>query len=290
MITITRVLVDGAFMMRRLLLAAVICGVAQGAYAADMPDDLPFLRGSQPAGLSTVRTVWQGFYIGGQASYGSADMDFKNSGKELLERLLNNIDVESQYHLSGWPLGQTTSTRNEGFGGFLGYNLQMEDVVFGVEANYTHGRFFGASSGSQGRVFSYPANYLTDGFVSSRSSMEVTDFGSLRVRAGYSFGCFLPYAFGGVAMGQANIQRNASYSLYYRYVGTQIPPLPSFSGSGSLSDNANSHFIYGYAAGLGIDMMIFDGLFLRAEWEFLRFAAPVDTIVNTVRAGVGYRF
>ena len=57
--------------MRRLLLAAVICGAVQAAHAADMPDDFPFLRGSQPASLSTVRTVWQGFYIGGQASYGS---------------------------------------------------------------------------------------------------------------------------------------------------------------------------------------------------------------------------
>src|SRR6478672_1504049 len=56
--------------MRRLLLAAVIFGAAQGAYAADMPD-LPVLRGSLPEGLSTVRTVWQGYYIGGQASYGS---------------------------------------------------------------------------------------------------------------------------------------------------------------------------------------------------------------------------
>ncbi|EAQ35796.1 hypothetical protein NB311A_05248 [Nitrobacter sp. Nb-311A] len=283
-------MVDGAFTMRRLLLAAVICGAAQGAYAADMPDDLPFLRGSQPAGLSTVRTVWQGFYIGGQASYGSADMDFKNSGKDLLERLLNNLDVEGQYHLSTWPLGGTSSNRSSGFGGFLGYNVQMEDAVFGVEANYTHGKFFGASSGSQGRSFNYPTNYLTSAFVQSNASMQITDFGSLRVRGGYSFGCFLPYAFAGVAMGRADIRRNASYSLYYQYIGTQIPPLPDLSGSSSLSDNANAHFIYGYAAGLGIDMMIFDSLFLRAEWEFLRFTAPVDTIVNTVRAGVGYRF
>jgi outer membrane immunogenic protein len=93
-----------------------------------------------------------------------------------------------------------------------------------------------------------------------------------------------------MAMGRADIHRSASYSLRYQYVGTQIPPRSNLAGAGSLSDNAYAHFIYGYAAGLGIDMMIFDGLFLRAEWEFLRFTAPVDTIVNTVRAGVGYRF
>ena len=47
-----------------------------------MPD---FLRGSFTAPVA--RTNWQGVYIGGQASYGAADMDFTNSGKDLLEKL-----------------------------------------------------------------------------------------------------------------------------------------------------------------------------------------------------------
>jgi len=29
---------------------------------------------------------------------------------------------------------------------------------------------------------------------------------------------------------------------------------------------------------------------VRAEWEYMRFTAPVDTTVNTVRAGIGYKF
>jgi outer membrane immunogenic protein len=274
--------------MRRLLLAAVIFGAAQGAYAADMPD-LPILRGSLPVGSSN-RTVWEGVYVGGQASYGSGDMDFQNSGKDLLQRLLNNIDVENQFNISSWPLGGKTSTQNSGFGGFLGYNFQSSDVVYGVELNYTHGKFFGSSSGSQGRSFAFPTDYQTSAFVSSSSSMNITDFGSLRARAGYSFGSFLPYAFAGMAMGRADIRRTASYNLHYQYVGSQVPPLPDLAGSGTLSDNANGHFIYGYAAGLGIDMMIFDNLFLRAEWEYLRFTSTVDTTINTVRAGVGYKF
>jgi outer membrane immunogenic protein len=57
-----------------------------------------------------------------------------------------------------------------------------------------------------------------------------------------------------------------------------------------LSDNADSHFVTGYAGGLGIDVMVWEGLFLRAEWEYLRFTATVDTTVNTVRVGVGYKF
>ena len=37
-------------------------------------------------------------------------------------------------------------------------------------------------------------------------------------------------------------------------------------------------------------MMLYEGLFLRAEWEYLKFAAPIDTSVSTVRGGVGYKF
>ena len=32
------------------------------------------------------------------------------------------------------------------------------------------------------------------------------------------------------------------------------------------------------------------GLFMRAEWEYLRFTAKVDTTVNTARLGLGYKF
>ena len=45
------------------------------------------------------------------------------------------------------------------------------------------------------------------------------------------------------------------------------------------------------AGGAGIDIMLYAGLFLRAEWEHLRFSAKnVETSVNTVKAGLGYKF
>ena len=52
----------------------------------------------------------------------------------------------------------------------------------------------------------------------------------------------------------------------------------------------HNHLIYGYTAGLGVDINLIGGLFLRAEWEYIRFAATVDTSINTVRAGLGYKF
>ena len=273
--------------MRRFLLVAAIVGTATVAQAADMPD---FLRGSFTAPVA--RTNWQGFYIGGQASYGAADMDFTNSGQDLLKKLLNNVDVEQQFNISSWPLQSKTSNQNSGFGGFFGYNAQWTDVVVGVELNYIHGKFFGRNEGSQSRSFFFPDEYLTTADIHSSSSMNIRDYGSLRVRGGYAFGCFLPYLFGGVALGQADINREADATIRYKYIGTQIPAKPSFVGPvpSVLTDDANAHFIYGYSGGLGVDMMLFANVFVRAEWEYMRFTAPVDTTINTVRAGVGYKF
>ena len=65
--------------MRRLLLAAVMCGAMTAANAAD----LPFLRGGFTDGLSSSSVNWQGFYVGGQAGYGSSDENFTGSNSPL---------------------------------------------------------------------------------------------------------------------------------------------------------------------------------------------------------------
>jgi opacity protein-like surface antigen len=275
--------------MRRLLMVAVMCGVVSGAQAADMPD-LPFLRGSFTDGLSKSSVNWAGGYIGGHASHGAADMDFTNSGQDLLAKLLNNIDLETQFNISKWPLLGKAHMQSSGYGGFAGYNFQFSEAVIGVELNYTHGNFFGANSGTQARSFMYPTNYMSAAAISSSASMKITDYGSLRARAAYPVDNFLPYGFVGLAMGQANINRRADAGLYYVYTGP-APALPNIGPvSYSLTDNANSHFIMGFAGGLGVDVMLYAGLFLRAEWEYLHFSGPVETNVNTVKAGLGYKF
>jgi outer membrane immunogenic protein len=41
---------------------------------------------------------------------------------------------------------------------------------------------------------------------------------------------------------------------------------------------------------VGVDMMLVSCLFLRAEWEYIRFTSAVDTDINTFRVGLGYKF
>lgn len=278
--------------MRRLLLVAMMCGAVTGASAADMPD---FLRGSYTEGLSKSSVNWAGVYLGGQAGRSVSDMNFTNSGQDLLAQLLNNVDLESQFSISKWPLLGTSHGQTTGYGGFVGYNFQWSEVLIGLELNYTHGNLFGSSAGSQTRVFSYPTDYMSTATAASSASMRITDYGSLRVRGGYAFDRYLPYAFAGIALGQANINRDASVGTYYQYIGSAVPAKPNIGPSfGTLSDNANSHFISGLAAGVGIDVQLYEGLFLRAEYEFLRFSSSNNTTVNvdvnSVHAGVGYKF
>src|SRR5687767_3176488 len=116
--------------MRRFLLVAVMCGAAAGAQAADMPD-LPILRGSFTDGLSRTTVTWSGVYVGGHVSHGAADMNFTNSGQDLLAKLLNNLDLESQFNISQWPLLGKSHMQGSGYGGFVGYNFQWSDAVIG---------------------------------------------------------------------------------------------------------------------------------------------------------------
>src|SRR6186997_2937872 len=129
--------------MRRFLLAAVMYGAASVAQAADMPD-LPFLRGSVIEGLNS-RVNWQGFYVGGQAGYGSSDAKFSGSNGSMLATLLDH-NVIQEMQVSQWNLGlRGQSTRSSAFGAFAGYNSQWDDVVVGLEVSYMHGKFRGGS-------------------------------------------------------------------------------------------------------------------------------------------------
>lgn len=264
--------------MRSLVLAAAaLAGLGHGAQAADWSAPL---RGGifeqRPRAIN-----WQGVYVGGQAGYGASDMNFTNATKSITERLLAVTTIENEMSVSQWPVLGKTSAQGSGLGGFVGYNSQWDDVVVGIEANYMHGTFGGSDSGSMGRTFTTSNGVQNDVTYTANASIKVTDVGSLRVRGAYVWNSFLPYMFVGLSAGQGNIVRSATISGTQN--GVAFQPL-------SATEVQNSHFLYGYAGGLGIDMMLMAGLFVRAEWEYLKFAAPIDTSVSTVRLGLGYKF
>jgi opacity protein-like surface antigen len=275
--------------MRRFLLVALMFGAVSGAQAADMPD-LPILRGGFVDGLTTSGANWQGFYIGGQAGYGSSDENFKGSTANMTRALLADTLIENAMQVSQWNLALgKNSARSSGYGAFAGYNWQWDDVVVGLETSYLHGTFGGSTSATEARS---SLTALSDGLfhdvtATSTASISISDMATFRGRAAYAFGCFLPYAFGGFALGNADISRSITVqdvvSLTRFSAGTALAPLTA-------TDAVHNHLIYGYTAGLGVDINLIGGLFMRAEWEYVRFTAAVDTNINTVRAGLAYKF
>ena len=67
--------------------------------------------------------------------------------------------------------------------------------------------------------------------------------------------------------------------------------------TGSLSpttntDNQSGKFIYGYSAGLGLDVALTRNVFLRTEYEYVQFFGLGGThlYLNTARVGGGLKF
>jgi len=260
--------------MRRLLVAAVMFGAVQGAEAADL-SDLPILRGAVTEGLSSARVNWQGAYVGLQGGYGSSSMNLAGTNNPAIYNIqpLSGLTPDSYY-----GLGATSGT-GSAFGGFAGYNWQFEDVVIGIDGSYLHGSFKGADSAPQRSVGA--ANRYRS---LTSAAVDLKDFASIRARAGYMMGNFLPYATFGVGLGNASVVSTA----------TVFDTLSPAVASGTVRQD---RFMYGYSAGFGVDVMLVSCLFLRAEYEYQRMtmtadhvSAPLDIGLNTVRAGLGYKF
>jgi outer membrane immunogenic protein len=243
--------------MRRFLLAAVISGAMSCAHAAD----LPFLRGGFTDGYSRGPVSWQGFYVGAQGSWGSQ----KSAVPGVGDMQSTFIAPPGVTYIFGVP-SNTANSLNGGYGAFFGYNSQWDDVVIGIEGNYIHDNFHAMTM----------AREVSPLMVTNSSvTMRLPDFGSLRARGGYVMGCFLPYVFVGLGLGEQTIDRAVSASP---------PPL-----AGWWTDS-KSKLIYGYTAGAGFDVMLTGGLFARAEYEYRRITSTFESNINTVRVGLGYKF
>lgn len=253
--------------MRRLLLAAVMFGAASGTQAADMPD---FLRGSISPPVPVLNRNWNGYYVGGQADWGSID-SWVPAGinGDMQSTFIPPVGVTTY----NWqPLGRAHSLHG-GIGAFAGYNSQWEDVVIGLEANYLHGGFR-ATSSSTG--YTYNPDLSVASTTHSNAAVKVTDFGSLRVRAGYAWGCALPYGFLGAGLGSQTVERSVS--------AVPGPLLPAWT------TDTKTKLVYGYSAGFGVDFMLAGGVFTRLEYEYQRVTADIESNINTVRLGIGYKF
>jgi outer membrane immunogenic protein len=277
--------------MRRLLVVLGLLASISGARAQEF--EIPTLRGTDSfvpdAPGPLYRPRWSGFYIGGQAGYGVAGTDFVTSTNDLVAHMLRNSELESEQRLENWSVLGKNQTGSFSFGGFLGYNIGWECLILGVELNYNKTHFSSSSPEFPiGRVVSVGTN-IDDVTIRGSASMNITDHGTVRMRAGYEAGNFLPYGFLGLAFGRANIARSATATIVQTPADNSAPPV---TVTFSESETKNGAFIWGWALGGGVEVMVAPKVFMRAEYEFVAFQ-PVYNIksqIQTGRMALGYKF
>jgi outer membrane immunogenic protein len=283
--------------MRRFLLAAVMIGTVSAAHAADMPD---FLRGSLPASSAPTRN-WDGWYAGGQVGESWTNTDYSSTVVSMTNDLFRSTTLQgptSQLTLLGRANG-----RSPGFGAFVGRNFQHDEIVLGVEANYNYWSTLGTSTAASLGPIQVPeptlvlppgATAVDAVTLNGNAALQVKDEMTFRGRAGWATGDFLPYMFGGLAVGRMDATRTVTSSVTrtidYADGSSSHFPLPQFALT--TTDGRSNNFVAGWTAGLGMEYMLWGDVFLRGEWEYIQFMSIKNTSVtqNTVHAGIGYRF
>ena len=294
----------GVVAMRRLLVAAVTIGAVSGAHAADMPD---FLRGSIPA--APVTRNWDGWYVGGEASYSAVGSDFSKSVVGLTNFIFR--DSVLQQPTSQFGLLPKTTTQGTGFGAFVGRNYQWDDLVFGVEANYNYfDRLSTATTGSNSLDIVNPGGQIIPNdtthygvTLTGRSAVQIKDAITFRGRAGWATGDFLPYVFGGIAVGRMDVSRSVTSFVTRRdditttdiFGVTTTTTGTTFAvpaQSQTLLEERTNAFVAGWTGGLGLEYMLWGNVFMRGEWEYVKFLTVKNTAVqaNHLRAAIGYKF
>jgi outer membrane immunogenic protein len=283
--------------MRSVVCALALLTLPTSAFAGDFD----ILRGTVP----TYR--WAGFYAGGDFGYSSANVNFGQAAGPDISTILRETAIEQDEQISQWPvLGGDSNPQSMNFGGFVGYNTEWENVVLGLEADYSRVSLTATSSGQLTRIFTDNTN-LPPGHnlsytltASGQAAVKMTDVASLRARFGWEAGNFLPYAFAGLALSRASVSNSGT--VFYTavdYPDSEVPPLtPLYTTANPLvfgpvtQTSTQTTMAYGVDAGVGLDFAVSSHVFVRGELEYIYFA-PFDGIrlsISSARAGVGYKF
>lgn len=295
--------------MRRLWLVAAVFGSVSAAHAADMPD-LPVLRGGFTDGLSKTSHNWDGAYAGVSGGYTTDATDFSQSVVGLTNFIFR--DSVLQQPTASWSLLHKTNTQSTSFGAFVGRNWQWYDAILGLEGTYSYFNNLATSTtGSNSLLIVNPAGEtrppgITNNYgvtLTGAASAKVKDMITLRGRVGWDGGDFMPYAFFGAAVGRMDVSRTVTSVVTLRQDSTVTDALgnaitvlgttnPVPAQSQTQSQRRTNAFAVGWTAGLGVEYCIWDGLFARVEYEYVKFSPVMNTSVtlNNARVGLGYKF
>jgi outer membrane immunogenic protein len=286
--------------MRCLVVALSLIASIGGASAQEF--ELPTLRGSDvfaPAAAPCC-PQWGGFYVGGQVGAGFSSVDFSQSTQSPIANVLQQTALENVVQPSTWQVLGKTDVRGASWGGFVGYNSRWEGAILGLEVNYSRTNLSADAPIAPLSLQTAAGGNTYNVTLTGSASTHITDLMTLRARAGYEVGNFMPFAMIGVAAARADLATSATISGQQNPPPPAVPPTPcgppqtpnclpfSLSG-GSSKDGA---FIYGWSIGGGLEVMVMPNVFLRGEYEYVAFS-PIWNIkasVQTARVALGYKF
>ncbi len=198
--------------------AAAVCFAAT-ANAADLPPDPNIFN-------------WTGFYIGGHAG--------------------GVIDGNARLRFPGGTL----NTNLDGFlgGGHVGYNIQMDNLVFGGEADVSFGE--------------------VDGAVGPVTDLDTDLFASFRFRAGYAINNLLPFVTVGVGLAHAEQRIPALGSPDNVHVGVVAGGGLEFAFTQNIS--ARVEYLYGNYG--------------RETYNYPPGPVRTDFETHTIRGGISWHF
>lgn len=259
-------------------------------------------------GLSKTTRNWDGAYIGGNAGYTTDATDFSQSVVGLTNYIFR--DSVLQQPTANWSLLNKANTQGVNFGGFVGRNWQWYDAILGLEGTYSYfDNLYTQTSGYNSLVITNPPgdnppegttnNYNVT--LTGTAAAKVKDMISLRGRVGWDGGDFMPYAFFGAAVGRMDVSRTVTSDVTLtQVVSTTVGGVTTTTSntyavpvqSQTQSQHRTNTFAVGWTAGLGLEYCIWDGLFARVEYEYVRFSPVMNTQVtlNNARVGLGYKF
>lgn len=213
--------------------------------------------------------TWTGLYIGANVGYSWADLNHQLEADSILGPFSDDFDAEDDGIIGGAQIG---------------YNWQVDNFVFGVEADVQAADIEGSAT----NTYLFPFVAIVD--VTARTKLDW--FGTARVRAGFvPAERLMVYATGGFAFGETTSTAS--------YVGDSI--------GGPFGDQATEKTTRtGWAAGAGAEYAFADHWSLKAEYlytdlgdeDFLNLAEPLlfeadlssEVKFHTVRLGLNYKF
>lgn len=225
--------------MKRLTLAALAALTLAGLASSASAADLPRPAYKAPIYTAPVFT-WSGLYVGINGGYGW--------GHTSITDPIGGFDISMKGALAGATLG---------------YNVQTGVWVWGVEGDIDYSWIRGTNT--------------TDCAPGCES--RLTWLGTVRARAGYSFGNFLPYITGGLAVGSVKLTPDTTADV----------------------SETKTHF--GWTVGGGVEYSMFGTWSVKAEYLYADLGKTDcdDSVcgvgvsykvapLNIARLGVNYRF